>query len=131
MRHIRAAIVAAWIFRLMSVRDAFMIHSAVKAYFRHGLKENGDAAMRKMNIVLIAMVLCSLALPSTTVKAGCVSSWSSRDYKSIGQVQKEILSRYAGARIINVQLCGQGAGASIRIVIDTGRDIKTVTVGAK
>ncbi|MDZ4789659.1 MAG: hypothetical protein SGJ17_00370 [Hyphomicrobiales bacterium] len=87
--------------------------------------------MRKMNIVWMMMVLWAIAFPSTDVKAGCVSSWSSRDYKSIGQVQKEILSRYAGARIINVQLCGQGAGATIRIVIDTGRHIKTVTVGAK
>ncbi|MBC8050738.1 MAG: hypothetical protein H7X92_11430 [Chitinophagales bacterium] len=84
-----------------------------------------------MNIVVTVMVLWAIAMPSTAVKAGCVSSWSSRDYKSIGQVQKEILSRFAGARIINVQLCGQGAGASIRIVIDTGRDIKTVTIGAK
>jgi len=63
--------------------------------------------------------------------AGCVSSWSSREYKSVAQVQSEIMSRYPSARMINVQLCGQGAGAVIRVVIDIGRDIKTVTITAR
>ncbi len=87
--------------------------------------------MPRMNTLLAVVICLAITLPSNAAKAGCVNSWSSRDYKSIGQVQSEILSRFDRARIINVQLCGAGEGASIRVVIDTGRDIKTVTIGAK
>ncbi len=87
--------------------------------------------MPKMKIRLAVLTCLAIVSTPSNVQAGCVNSWSSRDYKSIGQVQSEIQSRFARARIINVQLCGTGPGARIRVVIDTGRDIKTVTVGAK
>lgn len=79
---------------------------------------------------LLVYSICVLAVPGAA-QAGCVRSWSPREYKSFGQVQAEILGKFAGGRIISVQLCGQGANAHIRVVLDTGRDIKTITIGAK
>ncbi len=64
-------------------------------------------------------------------QAGCASSWSSKEYKSFGQIRAEILGRFTEAQIMSVQLCGQGDSAYIRVTIDTGREIKTVTIGAQ
>ncbi len=86
--------------------------------------------MNRFTIAIAAMMLAH-TVATTTAKANCVRSWSPSEYKSFGQVQAEILGRYAGGRIISVQLCGQGAGAHIRVVIDTGREIKTVIIGAR
>ncbi len=86
--------------------------------------------MNTINIMIAGATLAFLAT-NTSAESNCVRSWSPAEYKSFGQVQAEILGRYAGGRIISVQLCGKGAGAHIRVVVDTGRDIKTVTIGAK
>jgi hypothetical protein len=81
--------------------------------------------------IAIAALMLAFAVSTIPAKANCVRSWSPGEYKSFGQVQAEILGRYAGGRIISVQLCGQGPSAQIRVVIDTGREIKTVTIGAR
>ncbi|MDX2264609.1 MAG: hypothetical protein NW215_06530 [Hyphomicrobiales bacterium] len=78
----------------------------------------------------IALLTALLAAPAPAL-AGCVSAWSSKEYKSIGEVQGEVRARHGGARIIHVKLCGSGADAIIRVVIDTGRDIKTISLPAK
>lgn len=62
---------------------------------------------------------------------GCTSSWSTQEYKSFGQIRSEILGKFAGARIMSVQLCGEGLNAYIRVTIDTGREVRTVRIGAK
>lgn len=89
-----------------------------------------------MTINLIrAIAICIVSgvaiLAPSDANAGCASSWSTKEYKSFGQVRAEILGKYAGARITSIQLCGEGLTAYLRVTIDTGREIKTITLGAK
>jgi hypothetical protein len=69
--------------------------------------------------------------PASHAAEDCVRSWSSTDYKSFAQVQAEVVARHRGAQIISVQLCGRGPAARIRVTIDVGREIRTVTINAK
>jgi hypothetical protein len=85
-------------------------------------------------IIAATLSLCiglsGIAIPGQAAD-DCVRSWSPKEYKSFGQVQSEVLTRHIGARIISVQLCGRGAGARIRVTIDNGHEIQTVTINAK
>jgi hypothetical protein len=81
--------------------------------------------------IALAFAAFAVASPAAQGQSGCVRSWSPGEYKSFGQVQAEVLSRFAGGRIISVRLCGQGGSAYIVVMVDTGREIKTVTIGAK
>jgi hypothetical protein len=81
-------------------------------------------------ILPLSLGLACLAPPSHAAE-DCVRSWSSTDYKSFAQVQAEVVARHRGAHIISVQLCGRGPAARIRVTIDVGREIRTLTINAK
>jgi hypothetical protein len=81
-------------------------------------------------ILPLNLGLACLVTPSRAAE-DCVRSWSPKVYKPFSQVQAEVLARHRGARIISVQLCGRGPAARIRVTIDIGREIRTLTINAK
>lgn len=89
--------------------------------------------MSKLFIAAALSLSMGLTGPAAPAQAAddCVRSWSPKDYKSFAQVQTEVLTRHRDARIISVQLCGRGPAARIRVTLDTGREIQTVTINAK
>jgi hypothetical protein len=88
-----------------------------------------------LRYVTAAVLLLNIALVPGTVPARaadvCVHSWSPSEYKPFAQVQAEVQSHHRGARIISVQLCGRGPAARIRVTIDNGHEIRTITINAK
>lgn len=79
------------------------------------------------------VIACALTAPvllaaSPDVLAGCTRSWSKSDYKSFGEIKKEVRRQLGNAQIIGVQLCGKGPGAYFHVVAIERKSGKSVRV---
>jgi hypothetical protein len=85
--------------------------------------------LAKILIMLIALT----ASPTLGQAEGssCAPNWSTKGFKSFGDVQDEVKKRYGEVRILRVALCDPGGNAYFQVVIISGQgEVRRVQLAA-
>ncbi len=82
-------------------------------------------------LLFAAAAAFTVGVSELPAQGNCVSNWTASEYRSFGDVQSEIKSRYGDVRILRILLCGRGGQAQFQVVIISGKgEVQRVQVAA-
>jgi hypothetical protein len=83
----------------------------------------------KILTLLLALIACPS--PGRAEGSSCAASWSTKEYKSFGDLQSEVKKRYGEVRILRVALCDKGGNPYFQVVIISGQgEVRRIQVSA-